>query len=212
MRLTVEDYLHKIDQALKEKSNKEKQMIYIMVALGIFAFAYLFFWDSSFDRFEKTRQSVKHLQTLITIDEAYLKHNPDTVIVQLNKEIQNINTQTKSYKQNNLYINEKLQSISTLLYDKKTWGRYLDSITANAQKYHIKLNTFTNHYTSEKKAFGHVLDIQILASGNYHNMLKFINALEQSELVVDIHGFELQAVHKAIDTNLTISVWGISYK
>jgi len=40
--------------------------------------------------------------------------------------------------------------------------------------------------------------------------LKFINTLEQSELVVDIHHLKIDAKEN-LNTDLNISVWGITY-
>ena len=48
MKINIEDYLHKIDNAFKGKEQKEIYMTYIMIASAIFAFSYLLFWDSSF--------------------------------------------------------------------------------------------------------------------------------------------------------------------
>ena len=50
----------------------------------------------------------------------------------------------------------------------------------------------------------------LIFSGNYVNTLKFINALEQNDLVVDIHFLSIKAQDK-INTELKISVWGITY-
>lgn len=211
MKFNIEDYLHRIDQAFKEKTQKEKQMIYVMVVMSIFAFAYLLFWDSSFEKFESTRNDVQNLQARINADKIYLQRNPEAIVTRLNLEIQNINNKTEQLKKNNQYIKKKIETISALIYDEITWGEYIDSITTNAQKYHIKLDTFTNRYAQEKEAFGHVLDITIASRGSYKNMLKFINSLEQSDLVVDIHNFGISALKKGVDSNLTISVWGIRY-
>ena len=211
MKFNIEDYLHKIDQALKEKSKKDKQMIYVMVVVAIFAFSYLLFWDSSFDGFEKTRDDVQTLQTKINLDKQYLQRNPEAIIARINMEIKNLNNQIATLKQSNTYIKNKIETISSLIYDEQTWGEYLDSITTNAQRYGIKIDTFTNHYATDKKAFGHVLDIEVSAVGNYRNTLKFINSLEQSDLVVDLHDFNLEAQKRGLRSDLNISVWGITY-
>ena len=55
-----------------------------------------------------------------------------------------------------------------------------------------------------------MLDINLNFTGNYINTLSFINSLEQSELVVDLHALNIQAQDK-LNTDLNISVWGINY-
>jgi hypothetical protein len=208
--INFENYLHKIDTAFKEKEKREIYLIYIMIAGAIFTFAYLLFWDSSFDKFENTKESVASYQTKIAMDKAYLKANPNNKIVQLENEIKKINNDIISLKDTNAYIKSKIETISSLIYDERAWGEYLDSIATNAQKYKIKLLELTNSYSKTGSSFGHILDITVNSEGDYKNTLEFINSLEQSDLVVDIHDFNV-SVQENLASDLNISVWGIRY-
>ncbi len=210
MKINIEDYLHRIDAAFKGKEQKEIYMTYIMVAAGIFAFAYLLFWDSSFDSFAETHANVEKLDTQINNDKNYIRANPENKITQLDKEIQSINDKMIAIKDNNAYIKSKIETISSLIYDERTWGEYLDSISKNAQKYNVKIINFTNKYAKNSDSFGHVLDITVKSEANYINTLKFINSIEQSNLVVDIHDLNISA-GKNLTSDLNISVWGITY-
>lgn len=210
MKINIEDYLHRIDATFKDKSQKDTYMTYAMIVVVIFAFAYLLFWDSSFEKFEQTRASVKSLQSKINADKQFLQHNPESKIVQLEREIDKINNEIIALKDTNAYIKSKIETISSLIYDERAWGEYLDSITKNAQKYDIKLLTLTNRYAKTDSSFGHILDITVKSVADYKNTLKFINSLEQSELVVDIHNFNIKA-DQALTSDLNISVWGITY-
>jgi len=210
MKLNIEDYLHKIDTAFKDKEPREIYMTYIMVVSAIFAFAYLLFWDSSFQKFEQTRKSVERLQQQIAADKRFLKMNPQVKIAQLDNEIKSINKQILEFKDTNAYIKSKIETISSLIYDERAWGEYLDSISTNAQKFNIKLLNLTNQYAENGNAFGHILDIDVTSEGNFKNTLQFINSLEQSDLVVDIHDFDIKAKDN-LHSELHISVWGIRY-
>jgi len=210
MKINIEDYLHQIDSAFKEKSQKDTYMTYIMIVVVIFAFAYLLFWDSSFDSFEKTRKNVQNLSTKISQDKDYLKRNPESAITSLENQILQINNEIVQKKDTNAYIKSKIETISSLIYDERTWGEYLDSISKNAQRYNMKISNFSNKYASNESSFGHVLDITVSSSGSYTNTLRFINSLEQSDLVVDIHDLNIQADKKLL-SDLNISVWGITY-
>lgn len=210
MKINIEDYLHKIDFAFKEKTQKDKSITYMMVVIVIFAFAYLLFWDSSFDSFEKTRKNVELLSSKINDDKLYLQANPESVITQLDNAILDLNSDIAKKKDTNAYIKSKIETISSLIYDERAWGEYLDSISKNAQKYNINISQFSNKYVSHENAFGHVLDISVSSSGSYANTLRFINSLEQSDLVVDIHSLSIKADEKLM-SDLNISVWGITY-
>lgn len=210
MKINIEDYLHRIDKALKDKSQKDINMIYIMVFGVIFAFSYLLFWDDAENSFVQKKAQVNNIKSKINKDNAYLLQNPQTKVTQLEKEIKNQQAQLLTYKDNNEYIKSKIEAISALIYDERTWGEYLHSISDNAKTNNIKILNFTNKYALNNKSFGHVLDITLKVKGNYKNTLNFINNLEKSELVVDIHHLKLEAKQN-LNTDLNISVWGITY-
>lgn len=210
VKINVEDYLHSIDVLFKEKSQKDIYMSYAMIGSVIFAFAYLLFWDSSFESFERTRASVVSIDKKIIADKSYLQLHPESVIVRLDDEIKKINAEIIVHKENNSYIKSKIETISSLIYDERAWGEYLDSISTNAQKYGVKILNFTNRYSAVDTSFGHILDISVKSSGSYRNTLNFINSLEQSDLVVDIHTLSIKR-EKKLNSDLNISVWGITY-
>jgi hypothetical protein len=210
MKINMEDYLHKIDSLFKDKEPKEIYMTYIMVVASIFAFSYFLFWDSSFEGFKQTRNDVERLKRDISADKHFLQRNPQIKITQLNNEIKKINHKMLQDRDNNAYIKHKIETISSLIYDATAWGKYLDSITTNAQKYHVKVETITNKYADTGSSFGHILDITVSTKGDFINTVEFINSMEQSELVVDIHDFKITADERLL-ADFNISVWGIRY-
>ncbi len=210
MKIIIEDYLQKIDSAFKEKSQKDIYMTYIMIFSAIFAFSYLLFWDSSVDEFEQQNAKISSLESKIKTDRMFLQYNPEIKITQLENEIKKAKAEKLVHQENNQYIKTKIETISSLIYDERSWGEYLHSVSINAKKYNIKVINFTNKYALNKKSFGHILNITLETSGKYKNTLKFINSLEQSELVVDIHGLQIKA-EDALNSDLNISVWGIKY-
>jgi Tfp pilus assembly protein PilO len=210
MKINIEDYLQQIDAAFKDKSQKDIYMTYIMVFAVIFAFAYLLFWDSSERDFKAKNAQISSISTKIDFDKMYLQQNPETKIAQLDKKIKIFETELVIQKENNAYIKSKIETISSLIYDERTWGEYLHSISVDAKIYNMKILDFSNKYVKNSKSFGHLLDIHLKVNGAYKNTLKFINSLEKSDLVVDIHDLNITALEK-LDTELQISVWGITY-
>jgi len=210
MKVNIEDYLHKIDSFFNDKTQKDTYMTYIMIFAVIFSIAYLFFWDNSFNEFNKTRRAVKSLQSNIDMDGRYIKINPEGKIAKLEQDIASINQEIIQVKDDNGYIKNKIENIASLIYDERTWGEYLHSISKYARNRNIKIINLKNSYADNNSSFGHILDISIQSLGSYKNTLNFINDLEQSELVVDIHGLTMKA-NKKIVTDLNISVWGITY-
>jgi len=210
MKINIEDYLQNIDAAFKNKSQKDIYMTYVMIFGLIFAFSYLLFWESSQSGFEAKNKQITVISSKINADKRFLQANPESKITRLDREIKMSEAQLQAHKDNNAYIKSKIETISSLIYDERTWGEYLHSISTNAKKYSIKIVDFRNEYAKNNTSFGHVLDISLRSTGNYKNTLRFINSLEQSDLVVDIHDLNI-SVNKTLNTGLFISVWGITY-
>ncbi|QOY52820.1 type 4a pilus biogenesis protein PilO [Candidatus Sulfurimonas baltica] len=207
--LMIEDYLQKTDNFFKEKSQKDVYYIYLMIIGVIVAIAYPFY-DLSVDEFTNAKNKVKEISVKINSDKAFLQVNPETKIVQLSQDIKKLATELQINIDNNEYIKSKIETISSLIYDERAWGEYLSSISTNAKKYNIQIINFTNKYATNNESFGHILDISIQFKSDYSNAIKFINSLEKSELVVDVHDISMRA-EDALNTKLDISVWGITY-
>jgi Tfp pilus assembly protein PilO len=209
MKTNIEDFLYKLDVALKDKSQRDMNLIYIMIFCGILAVSYSTLFDPSKKSFDDSHAKTLQMQQMYDIDKQYLVANPESRITQLDMDIQSLHAQYEMFKEDNEYIKLQINKISSLFYDEKTWGSYLHSISQNAKFNSLKVLTFANKYADKTSEFGHVLDINVKVQGSYKNTLKFINALEQSFLVVDLHDFTVQSDKKLV-SDLNISVWGIN--
>ena len=209
-KINIEDYLHEIDIKLKDKTKKDIYMIYIMIFAALFAFSYLLFWDTSLQMFEQKLQQIETVKQKIAADERYLKLHPPSVITMLDKRIKDTEAKLIEYRDYNQYIKNKIETISFLLYDERVWGDYLNSVDTKARRYGVKILELSNKYNDTGESFGHVLDISIDTKGGYKNVLKFINSLEQSDLVVDVHDLNISA-RDYLQSDINISVWGIKY-
>lgn len=210
MKIGIEDYLQKLDLSFKDKSQKDIYMTYIMIFSLIFAFSYLLFWDTSEADFKAKRTQIVSLEGKIINDNLFLQKNTLAKIANIENEIKIAQIKSIKYKDSNQYIKHKIETISFLIYDEQTWGKYLHSISKHAKKNNVKIINFSNRYTESRDSFGHVLDINMEINAKYKNTLNFINSLEQSDLVIDLHTLNI-STNKKLDTNLTISVWGITY-
>lgn len=210
LKLTIENMLLKMDAFFGSKSSKDKNMVYIMIVALCFAIAYPLY-DLSSDKFKEAIDKITNIEGKINMDKAYLSANPEAKIVKLTTDIAKLEGDLEQKKEANRYIKEKIMTISSLVYNEKLWGEYLDSISKNALKHNVKILDFTNKYVQTSSSFGHVLDIDLDVNAPYANTISFINSLEQSDLVVDLHDFEIKAKDK-LNSKLKISVWGITYK
>jgi hypothetical protein len=210
MKFNTEDYLYKLDQKFADKEEKEVYMIYLLIAGGLIFLSYYFLWDSSKAGYDQALQASQNLEKKIVSDTHYLKSHPEAMITQIENQTKLLEEQFTQYQDSNAYIKYQIEQISSLYYDEQAWGEYIDSVATNAKKYNIKIEHFTNSFAKDKNEFGHVLDINVKSYGRFHDLLRYINSLEQSFLVVDIHNFSLAADDK-LHSDLQISVWGITY-
>lgn len=209
MSLNIENYLYDLDQTLSSKSERDKNLYFVMIFMGLFAVSYLLFWESSEASFKASHEVAEKMKKDLEMDEAYLAANPPERIGQIEEKIKAIGVEHQRYIQYNTYIKERLEQVSSLYYDKVVWGSYLDSVSKYAKMYDVKLNQFANMLTTDNNSsFGHVMDIAVSSEGGFKNTIKFINALEQSSLVVDLHDINMTADTK-LQSELNIPVWGI---
>lgn len=208
MIFNIENYLYNLDRTLSLKSERDKMILFVIIGAGLFAFSYLLFWESSEANFKISHEKAIAMESSLNNDKQYLEANPPERITQIEEETKAIEVEHQRYIGYNTYIKDRLDQISSLYYDEVIWGAYLYSISKYARAYNVKLIRFGNTLTTDNSSFGHVLDISISADGTFKNTLKFINALEQSTLVVDLHNMNMIADNK-LKSDLNISVWGI---
>lgn len=209
-KLMIEETLQRIDNFFKEKSQKDVYIVYIMVAVILGSLAYPFY-DSSAQEFNVIKDKVAQITTKIDADKIYLKVNTEATVAKLQQDIVALEGELVTQRDTNKYIKEKIETISSLIYDEVAWGKYLNSISIHAKNHNMKIINFVNTYSlNNEAAFGHVLDISLEVTGNYLDTVKLVNSLEQSELVVDIHDLDIKA-QDALNTKIKISVWGITY-
>ncbi len=208
--MSLEDFLGDIDKSFAEKKQQEIYMTYVMIAAALIAASYLLLWDPAEQGYNRTVAQTKAVEKKIKDDNNYLKWNPESKISQLKADVVNYKQEFINVKDQTEYIKYKIEQISSLYYDEQAWGEFIDSISENAKKYGVQLKYLSNEFSDDKSTFGHVLDIQVKAKGNFHKTMKFVNSLEQSFLVVDIHDVNMSSSEQ-VDSDLQISVWGITY-
>jgi hypothetical protein len=214
----IEDKLEELDAYFAPKKESEKWLIILGVAgiIAYLAYAYLLpYTEKMYQKSETTRKSI---EKSIVDNNTYLnsitvngdrnfyvrKFDRDIVtkkgnIVTLNKKIE--------------FIDENLEKLSDMLFNQKSWSRFLNSITDKAEIQNVDIQYITNRYVDNNGSFGYVLEIGVGCKGEYKGIVKFMNELEQNVLVTDIYGtkFSLDSNSSKILADINISVWGINH-
>jgi len=214
----LEEKLESLDLYFAPKKESEKWLMILGVAGIIGYLAYSLLLPYTEELYIKSERTKKRIQKSITENKTYLKSitvngNRDFYVNKFSNEILTKKKKILHIKNKIIFINSNLEKLSDMLFNQKSWSRFLNSITDKAEIHNVSLKYITNNYADNNGTFGHVLEIGIGCKGNYKSIVKFMNELEQNVLVTDIFETKL-----ALDSNsseiiadINISVWGINH-
>ena len=210
-----EDILEKLDNYFEGKKETEFYLMVLAVVavVGLVSYSYLIPMTEA--QLKKDLRTQKNLMKKISEEKRYLASvtvNGDNryKIKKLQNEIAQLKIRYSDLKEVNEYSDYQIQTLSELLFNEKNWAKFLDSISLKAKKNHVDISLISNTFVNNKDSFGHVLEIGVECQGTYRNMIRFMNEIEESELVVDIYKIDMES-DKNIQANFKVSVWGINY-
>ena len=214
----IEDKLEELDTYFAPKKESEKWLLILGVAgiIAYIAYAYLLpYTEKMYKKSETTKKSIQksiadnniYLNSItVNGNREYYVNKFDRDIVSKKNNIVNLNKKIK-------FINENLEKLSDMLFNQKSWSKFLNSITDKAEIQSVDIQYITNKYVDNNGSFGYVLEIGIGCKGDYKGIVKFMNELEQNVLVTDIYGTKLSLDQNTsqIAADINISVWGINH-
>ncbi len=213
---TSDKLLEKIDLALKDKKSSELSIIYLGIFIIIATIVYLYIFPISKQMLKETKGRLSQIKTKIDKESNFIKMqtvNGDKLfyVKKARTKIENTKNKLEATIYKNGYIDNKLRKLSYLLYNDVNWANFIDNIAKNAKKYKVSINYIKNQFNElNYKKVEQILDIEVDANGNFNNLIRFINSIEESNLVVDVHALEMN-IDKNIHVNFKIAVWGIKY-
>ena len=214
----IEDKLEALDAYFAPKKESEKWLIILGVA-GIIAYlAYAYLLPYTEEMYKKSERSKHSIEKSIKDNSTYLKSitvngDREFYVKKYNRDIKNKKTKIIQLKDKIIFIDENLEKLSDMLFNQKSWSKFLNSITDKAAAQNVNIQYIANKYVDHDNSFGHVLEISVGCKGSYKNLVKFMNELEQNTLVTDIYGSQLELEQNSTDvvSDINISVWGINH-
>ena len=214
----LEDKLEALDAYFAPKKESEKWLMILGVAglIAYIAYAYLLPYTESM--YKKSESTKKSIQKSIVDNNTYL--NSITVggdrnyyVKKFDQDIVNKKQSIVRINDNITFIDKNLEKLSDMLFNQKSWSKFLNSITHKAKVQNVDLEYITNKYVDSKGSFGYVLEIGVGCKGEYRNIVKFVNELEQNRLVTDIYGTSFKSDQNStkVFADINISVWGINH-
>jgi len=213
----VEDKLEELDRYFSQKSEAEKWMIILLIAAVVGYILYLYLYPYAESKYNSALRTQKKLEKKIAEEKRYLRSitvNGDRnfYIKKYDREIAQKKKSIKGYEERIALLNRSFERLSEVLFNRKNWAIFLDSITRRAHANDVELQDLTNHYVRGKENFGHVLEMGIRCRGRFQNIMAFVNDLEQNKLVTDVYHSNIapDPSGQTIQADLNVSVWGVN--
>lgn len=214
----IEDKLEELDAYFAPKKESEKWMIILGVAGIITYLAYAYMLPYTEEMYKKSERSKKSIQKNIADNNTYLNSitvggDRDFYVKKYDKDIVTKKETITDTTNKITFIDSNLEKLSDMLFNQKSWSKFLNSITDKAALQDVDIQYITNKYVDNNGSFGYVLEIAVGCKGEYKGIVKFMNELEQNTLVTDIYGtkFSLDSNSSDIVADINISVWGINH-
>ena len=214
----LEDKLEALDTYFAPKKESEKWLMILGVAGMIAYIAYAYLLPYTEDKYNKSESTKKSIEKSIVDNNTYLNSitvngDRDYYIKKFDQDIVNKKNEIVKINNNVKFIDSNLEKLSDMLFNQKSWSIFLNSITHKAEVQNVDISYITNKYVDSNGSFGYVLEIGIGCEGEYKNIVKFVNELEQNRLVTDIYGTEFRSDINStkISADINISVWGVNH-
>ncbi len=214
----IEDRLEGLDNFFQHKKESEKWLIIVAIVAIITYLSYIFLLPYAKNLYNQSKTKKDNLQKKIISNKKYLSSitvggDRDYYVKKYTQDIRNKKVHISKLKSDILVINKNLDLLSDMLFNKKSWSNFINTITSKAAYHNVDIQEFTNSYIDSKGSFGHVLEIGIECQGSYKDIVKFMNEIEQNVLVTDIYGSNMKMDKNStlLLTDINISVWGINH-
>ena len=129
-------------------------------------------------------------------------------INQKQNELKQRQNELADAKNMNQYFDNKLRELSYLIFNEQSWADFLDSLALLANKNNVKITKIVNTFKEPNaQKIEQILDINVSVDGNYKDIIGYINAIEESKLVVDVNSTDGK-----LKGNMGIYIWGMKYQ
>ncbi len=210
--LNKKDLFSQIDAFFLNKKPTEVSMFYFVAALVIGYIVYEFIYMQTDKQLTETQNRIVQVRQKLNTERNYLAQNTPAKLASLQKLVKQKKQAFDDTLYKISYVDNTLTELSYLLFDDENWAKFVDNISALAKKYHVDIREIGNKfYNPTFQKITHVVEINVVSRAKFTNLMKFINALEESPLVIDINEIEMRKPDDKLLGSFKIAVWGMKY-
>ncbi len=201
-----------LDDAILNRPQNEQKIIYLFVALVIGYLIYQFVFPYTTQIRNSSYNKMKSMQNQVNSKRKYLRYNTQAKLRQMKTDIQKKHKLYNEILYKISYVDNTLSELSYLLFNNQNWARFVDNISYLAKKYNLEIKRITNKfYKPTFQKVSQVVTLKITTLSNYTSMMKFLNKLEETKLVVDVSDMNITKPKNKLSSSFKISVWGMEY-
>ena len=214
--------LVKIDNYFDGKKPSEVTLMLIMalVLSGVIAYYAIIqyaedYYDNSILTNSQTTDELNKVNAYLDSVSQNNDRNNDRnfKINQKQSELKQRQNELADAKNMNQYFDNKLRELSYLIFNEQSWADFLDSLALLANKNNVKITKIVNTFKEPNaQKIEQILDINVSVDGNYKDIIGYINAIEESKLVVDVNGIDINSTDGKLKGNMGIYIWGMKYQ
>ena len=214
--------LVKIDNYFDGKKPSEVTLMLIMalVLSGVIAYYAIIqyaedYYDNSMLTNSQTTDELNKVNAYLDSVSQNNDRNNDRnfKINQKQNELKQRQNELADAKSMNQYFDNKLRELSYLIFNEQSWADFLDSLALLANKNNVKITKSVNTFKEPNaQKIEQILDINVSVDGNYKDIIGYINAIEESKLVVDVNGIDINSTDGKLKGNMGIYIWGMKYQ
>lgn len=210
--------LTKIDNYFDEKKPSEVTMMLIVAFFLSAAIAYYAvipyaqnYYDDSIRENDQITQDLNKVNSyLSTVSQG---DDRNFMINKKQNELMQQQNKLADAQNMNQYFDNKLKELSYLIFNEQSWADFLDNLAFLANKNNVKITKIINTFKEPNaQKIEQVLDINISVDGDYRDIISYINAIEESKLVVDVNNIDINSTNGKLRGNMGIYIWGMKYQ
>ncbi len=210
--INKKDFFSQIDEFFANKKPSEVSMFYLVAALAIAYIIYQFIYIETDAKLKDTENKIVQIKKKINTQRGYLEQNTPQKLASLRSLVKRKKVEFDDTIYKISYVDNTLTELSYLLFDDESWAKFVDDISALAKKYHVEIKEIGNKfYNPTFQKITHVVEIDVKSKAKFTNLMKFINEIEESPLVIDINEIEMSKPDERILSSFKIAVWGMKY-
>ena len=209
---TKQGVFDQIDHFFNSKKPSEVSLVLMVVALVIGYLVYQYIFLMTDRNIHQTQNRIVKVRQQVNQEKNYLRTNTPAKLAAMRKEVsqKKIAYDDTIYKMS--YVDNTLTELSYLLFDDRSWAGFVDNVSFLAKKYGVDIKEIGNKfYDPTYQKITHVVEVDIKANGGFKNTVKFLNAIEESKLVIDVNDINISRSKENLQSLFKIAVWGMKY-